>query len=54
MIGDRWKDIDAGYSKCKTIMMETNYIERSPYNPPDVKVKSFKEAVDWIAHKTLN
>ena len=55
MIGDRWKDIDAGYSAgCKTIMMEKNYIERNPQNAPDVKVKSFKEAADWITHKTLN
>ena len=34
LIGDRWKDIDAGQNVgCKTIFIDHNYIERKPYKP---------------------
>jgi D-glycero-D-manno-heptose 1,7-bisphosphate phosphatase len=55
MIGDRWKDIDAGHNAgCKTIMVKTNCVEREPNNAPDITVKSFKEAADWIIYQTFN
>jgi len=34
MIGDRWKDIEAGRSvECKTIFIDYNYKETKPSNP---------------------
>ena len=34
LIGDRWKDIDAGQNVvCKTIFIDHNYSERKPYKP---------------------
>lgn len=49
MIGDRWKDIEAGMrAGCKTIWINRNYQERGPKQPPAVTVLSLAEAVDWI------
>ncbi len=49
MIGDRWRDIDAGASAgCKTIWIDRGYRERAPAAVPDVRVESLPEAVDWI------
>lgn len=43
MIGDRWKDIDAGNSaKCKTILIDKNYNEKIK-TKPDYKINSFWE-----------
>jgi D-glycero-D-manno-heptose 1,7-bisphosphate phosphatase len=48
MIGDRWKDIDAGQKAgCKTIWINQHYEESSPHSP-DCIVSSMKEASDWI------
>jgi D-sedoheptulose 7-phosphate isomerase len=49
MVGDRWKDIDAGYNAgCKTILVDYGYSERSPERVPGLIVKSLREAADWI------
>jgi D-glycero-D-manno-heptose 1,7-bisphosphate phosphatase len=49
MIGDRWRDIDAGATAgCKTILIDRGYTERAPKAAPDVRVGSLPEAVDWI------
>ena len=49
MIGDRWKDIDAGNSaKCKTILIDKNYNEKIK-TKPDYKINSF-----WELKKYLN
>lgn len=49
MIGDRWRDIDAGANAgCKTILIDNGYAERAPEFAPDARVGSLKEAVDWI------
>lgn len=49
MIGDRWRDIDAGANAgCKTIWIDRGYAERGPTNPADARVSSLPEAVDWI------
>ena len=43
MIGDRWKDIDAGNSaKCKTILIDKNYNEKIK-TKPDYTISSFWE-----------
>ena len=49
MIGDRWKDIDAGYlAKCKTILIDNNYLEKSPHNFPNFITNSLIDAAKWI------
>jgi D-glycero-D-manno-heptose 1,7-bisphosphate phosphatase len=49
MIGDRWRDIDAGANAgCKTILIDHGYDDRAPQFAPDLRVKSLPEAADWI------
>ncbi len=53
MIGDRWRDIDAGANAgCKTILIDRGYTERAPASAPDVRVGSLSDAVDWILKTT--
>lgn len=49
IVGDRWRDIEAGYNAgCTTIFMDRAYDEREPARAPHVRVKSLREAADWI------
>jgi D-glycero-D-manno-heptose 1,7-bisphosphate phosphatase len=49
LVGDRWRDIDAGRAAgCRTVYLDRNYRERGPSNPPDARVGSLPDAVDWI------
>ena len=49
MIGDRWRDIDAGKrAGCRTVWIDRGYRERSPSQLPDARVGSLSEAVTWI------
>lgn len=50
MIGDRWKDIEAGIlASCKTIWLRAaDYQEKEPPRPPSFITASFLEASDWI------
>ena len=49
MVGDRWRDIDAGYNAgCRTILIDYGYSERSSEHSPDLRVGSLAEAADWI------
>ena len=50
MVGDRWRDVDAGAAAgCRTILLDCQYAERGPSNPPNATVSSLaEEAVDWI------
>ena len=49
MIGDRWRDIEAGHNAgCTTILLDCDYQETPPAFEPDVRVKSLREAADWI------
>ena len=49
MIGDRWRDVDAGANAgCKTIWIDRGYAERPPSAAADARVKALPEAVDWI------
>jgi D-sedoheptulose 7-phosphate isomerase len=51
MVGDRWRDIEAGYNAgCKTILIDYGYSERPPDRGPDLRVGSLREAADWIIH----
>ena len=49
MIGDRWKDIEAGIEAgCRTIWLRANYKEKTPPRSPHFIAKSLTDAVDWI------
>jgi D-glycero-D-manno-heptose 1,7-bisphosphate phosphatase len=49
MVGDRWRDMDAGRAAgCATILVDFGYDERAPAVPPNRRVSSLKEAVDYI------
>ena len=49
LIGDRWRDIDAGYlAGVKTALIDYGYRERGPDHEPDIRVKSLLKAVQWI------
>jgi D-sedoheptulose 7-phosphate isomerase len=49
MVGDRWRDIEAGYNAgCKTILIDYGYSEKPPAHAPDLRVASLREAADWI------
>jgi D-glycero-D-manno-heptose 1,7-bisphosphate phosphatase len=48
MVGDRWRDIEAGHRAGTTaILVENDYPEKKPGNPA-ARVSSLKEAADWI------
>ena len=48
MVGDRWRDIEAGQNAgCTSMFIDYNYIERKPAEP-FVRVSSLKQAADWI------
>ena len=48
MVGDRWKDIEAGErAGTTTILVENEYPEKKPGNPA-AKVGSLREAAEWI------
>jgi D-sedoheptulose 7-phosphate isomerase len=54
MVGDRWRDIDAGHSAgCKTVLIDYGYQEKTPAQPPDATVRSLREAADWIICSSL-
>jgi D-glycero-D-manno-heptose 1,7-bisphosphate phosphatase len=49
MIGDRWRDVDAGAAAgCRTVLIDYGYDERQPDHAPDARVKNLGEAVRWI------
>ncbi len=48
LIGDRWKDIEAGnLAGCTTVFVDYEYMERKP-SSPDCLVHSLREATKWI------
>ncbi len=58
MIGDRWRDMDAGAAAgCTTLLIDYGYRERPPQNQPSYRVGSLGAAVDrileepWAAHE---
>ena len=49
MVGDRWRDIDAGAAAgCTTIYLDRAWPERTPARGPDARVASVTEAAEWI------
>ena len=53
MIGDRWRDIDAGAAAgCRTVWIDRGYRERGPGHKPDARVDSLHAAADWIAARS--
>jgi len=49
MVGDRWRDIDAGASAgCRTIWIDYGYTERGPLQNPDQRVESPADAFEWL------
>jgi D-glycero-D-manno-heptose 1,7-bisphosphate phosphatase len=52
LVGDRWRDVDAGRAAgCRTVFLDFGYRERGPSAPPDARVASLAEAVDWIVEQ---
>jgi D-glycero-D-manno-heptose 1,7-bisphosphate phosphatase len=50
LIGDRWRDIDAGHQAgVQSILIDYHYDERGPDCEPDARVNSLIEASNWIA-----
>lgn len=48
MIGDRWRDIEAGQkANCRTIWLNHQYSEKSP-NHPDFVTTTLLDAASWI------
>lgn len=53
MIGDRWRDIEAGQrAGCKTILIDYNYAEKKAVSP-DFTTTSLSTAVEWILRSNL-
>jgi D-glycero-D-manno-heptose 1,7-bisphosphate phosphatase len=49
MIGDRWRDVDAGAAAgCRTVWIDRGYNERAPDHAPDARVDSLRAAADWV------
>lgn len=54
MIGDRWKDIEAGQrAHCETIFIDYGYDEKQPPTPATKTVASLAEAADWILERNV-
>jgi D-glycero-D-manno-heptose 1,7-bisphosphate phosphatase len=52
MVGDRWRDIDAGAAcGCRTILVDYKYRERTSDAEPDLRVQSLAEAVAAMAEQ---
>ncbi|MCU1459791.1 MAG: histidinol-phosphate phosphatase family protein [Actinomycetia bacterium] len=48
MVGDRWRDIEAGRAAgCHTVFIDNRYDERQPVSP-DLTVRSLLEATPWM------
>jgi D-glycero-D-manno-heptose 1,7-bisphosphate phosphatase len=51
MVGDRWRDIEAGErAGTTTILIENEYPEKRP-GKPAARVKSLRDAADWILER---
>jgi D-sedoheptulose 7-phosphate isomerase len=51
MVGDRWRDVEAGQNAgCRSVFIGGGYEEKKPARPADAQVHSLREAADWILH----
>jgi D-glycero-D-manno-heptose 1,7-bisphosphate phosphatase len=49
MVGDRWRDVDAGHNAgCQSILIDYHYQEQEPQKKPISTLNSLREAADWI------
>ncbi|HUI78489.1 MAG TPA: HAD-IIIA family hydrolase [Bryobacteraceae bacterium] len=49
LIGDRWRDIDAGAAAgCRTVLIDYQYGERGPETAPDYRAGDLSDAAEWI------
>lgn len=54
MIGDRWKDVEAGQNAgCNTILIDFTYNEKQPSSITTIRVTSLVEASLWILNNEL-
>jgi D-glycero-D-manno-heptose 1,7-bisphosphate phosphatase len=54
LVGDRWRDIEAGQrAGCRTVLIGNGYGEAFK-TPPDVAVGSLSEAADWILRQPVH
>jgi D-glycero-D-manno-heptose 1,7-bisphosphate phosphatase len=52
LIGDRWRDIDAGHAAgCATVWIDRAYAEKGPAQAPTARVNSCLEAARWICSR---
>jgi D-glycero-D-manno-heptose 1,7-bisphosphate phosphatase len=48
MIGDRWRDVNVGYTaSCKTIFIDYQY-DKPLHSQPDYITISIKDAAEWV------
>jgi len=53
MVGDRWRDVDAGHNAgCRSILIDYKYQEQTPEKEPIALLGSLREAADWILRFT--
>lgn len=51
MVGDRWRDIEAGRrAGCRTVLIGDGYGEAFP-SPPTIRLASLPEAASWIIQR---
>ena len=49
VVGDRWRDIDAAHAAgCSALLVDYGYDERKPAAEPAGRIRSLREAADWI------
>jgi D-glycero-D-manno-heptose 1,7-bisphosphate phosphatase len=54
MVGDRWRDIDAGAAAgCRTVWIDRGYRERAPRHAPNARVETLAAAAGWICWNRL-
>lgn len=52
LIGDRWRDIDAGAAAgCRTVLIDYGYQEQKSIQPPNFIALSLTSAVNWIVNQ---
>ena len=53
MVGDRWRDVEAGRrAGCTTVFIDYGYDEPERSQPHDAACRSLAEAADWILGRT--